>query len=115
MTLIWTGTAAVHATLAAALDALESGADELLRKSNETIPLDTSAMMHSGQVDVFPDQFTATVSYNTPYAVRQHEDLTYRHAAGRRARWLELTAREDGERLGLWIGKRMRATFGRTI
>jgi hypothetical protein len=28
-------------------------------------------------------------SYDTPYAVRQHEDLTYRHAPGRTAKYLE--------------------------
>jgi len=29
------------------------------------------------------------VSYDTPYAVRQHEDLTLRHDPGRQAKYLE--------------------------
>jgi hypothetical protein len=32
---------------------------------------------------------TAMVSYDTPYAVRQHEELQWRHAPGRTAKYLE--------------------------
>ena len=31
----------------------------------------------------------AAVSYDTPYAIRQHEDLSYKHDAGRKAKYLE--------------------------
>jgi hypothetical protein len=34
-------------------------------------------------------QGTAAVSYDTVYAVRQHEELTWRHAPGRTAKYLE--------------------------
>lgn len=39
----------------------------------------------------------AAVSYNTPYAVRQHEELDYQHPQGGQAKYLEgpLKERED--------------------
>jgi hypothetical protein len=35
-----------------------------------------------------------TVSYNKPYAARQHEELSYRHKEGRQAKYLEQPLRE---------------------
>ncbi len=37
---------------------------------------------------------TGTVSYNKPYAARQHEDLSYRHKEGRQAKYLEQPLKE---------------------
>ena len=34
---------------------------------------------------------TFAVSYDTPYAVRQHEEVTWNHDAGRKAKYLEST------------------------
>lgn len=35
-----------------------------------------------------------TVSYNKPYAARQHEELSYRHKEGRQAKYLETPLKE---------------------
>ena len=35
-----------------------------------------------------------TVSFNTPYAARQHEELSYRHKEGRQAKYLESPLKE---------------------
>lgn len=99
-----------------ALDAIESAADELLRKANETIPFDDGTLAASGQVDVNAATLTAQVSYNTPYAIRQHEDTSLRHpnplspssSPNGRARWLELTAKEQRDRLTRWVASQMK-------
>ena len=78
----------------------EDLAEELLRAANETIPFDTGTLAQSGQVTADPTGAPrAAVSYNTPYAARQHEDLTLRHPNGRRALWLERAAAENSARL----------------
>ena len=56
---------------------------------DEQVPLDHNPLMKSGAVDVADDGSQATVSYDTPYAVRQHEELSYRHQRGRKAKYLE--------------------------
>lgn len=64
-------------------------AEHLLGVANEKVPIEESTLMKSGTVSTDPENFTAAVSYDTPYAARQHEDMNLRHDAGRTAKWLE--------------------------
>lgn len=63
--------------------------DHLLAVSKQEVPLDQGPLRASGVVDVASDGSAGTVSYDTPYAVRQHEELGYRHQRGRKAKYLE--------------------------
>lgn len=62
-------------------------ANFLLDESRKQVPIDTGALSRSGAIDV--NGLKATVSYDTPYAVRQHEGVTYTHQRGRKAKYLE--------------------------
>jgi len=53
------------------------------------VPLEEGTLQRSGQTSIDEANLTGTVSYGTPYAVRQHEELTWRHAPGRQAKYLE--------------------------
>lgn len=64
-------------------------AEHVLQQSQEVVPLDESPLMQSGTASVDEASLTAAVSYDTPYAVRQHEALDFRHAPGRTAKYLE--------------------------
>ncbi len=64
-------------------------AEHLLGVANEKVPIEESILLKSGTVSTDPAKFTAAVSYDTPYAARQHEDMTLRHDQGRTAKWLE--------------------------
>jgi hypothetical protein len=74
---------------AAAARGLFLGAEHVLGESNTRVPLDEAALMRSGTASVDEPSLTAMVSYDTPYAARQHEELTWRHAPGREAKFLE--------------------------
>jgi hypothetical protein len=74
-------------------DALDSAGKLLLAEANETVPLLDGDLRDSGDVEVADHE--AAVYYDTPYAQIQHENTTYNHAPGRRAKWLELTLREQ--------------------
>lgn len=87
----------------AAAKALRDGAEHLLTEANRTVPLETGDLMRSGAPDVDEQALEATVSYDVPYAVRQHEETTYRHDPGRRAKWLELTLDEQRRRIQSYI------------
>lgn len=63
--------------------------DHLASVSKEQVPLDTGALKNSCTVDVNDDGSEGTVSYDTPYAVKQHEVMTYHHQRGRKAKYLE--------------------------
>ena len=91
----WDGDKVKENVRKAAAKALRDGAEHLLTEANRTVPIREGTLMRSGVADVDEKALEATVSYDTPYAVRQHEETTYRHAPGRRAKWLELTLAEQ--------------------
>lgn len=64
-------------------------AEHILGVSNDQVPIEEDTLMRSGTVSTDPGTFSAAVSYDTPYAARQHEDMTLRHDAGRNAKYLE--------------------------
>jgi hypothetical protein len=68
---------------------LQVAAEHVLQVSNDRVPLETGTLMRSGRAVVDRSRGTASVSYDTPYAARQHEDLTMRHGPGRQAKYLE--------------------------
>ncbi|MFD3835307.1 hypothetical protein ACFWWC_03495 [Streptomyces sp. NPDC058642] len=73
----------------AAARGLLLGAEHVLAEATNVVPLDESALQRSGTASVDEGDLTAMVSYDTPYAVRQHEEMDYRHAPGRMAKYLE--------------------------
>lgn len=66
--------------------AIRDVAQALLDESKKQVPLDTGALERSGAVD--SQGMEATVSYDTPYAVRWHEhSANFQH--GRKNKYLE--------------------------
>ncbi|MBR6861177.1 MAG: hypothetical protein IKM73_07650 [Acidaminococcaceae bacterium] len=73
-----------------------SALDHLAAVSKQQVPLDQGPLKNSCYVDVSDDGSSGTVSYDTPYAVRQHEELSYQHQRGRKAKYLEDPANDSG-------------------
>lgn len=71
----------------AASDGLRRALEHTLSESKKIVPLDEGTLERSGRVDV--DGLNGAISYDTIYAVRQHEELTWRHLPGRQAKYLE--------------------------
>lgn len=64
-------------------------AEHILGESKKRVPIEEATLERSGTVSTDPGTFTAAVSFDTPYAVKQHEDMTLRHDRGRSAKYLE--------------------------
>lgn len=99
--------------------AMVENTEDLLSKSMRIAPIDEGTMIGSasarvnqveiargsksgtptttgGKPDTKPGQvIIGEVSYNTPYALRQHEDLTFRHLPGKQAKYLEQPLKEN--------------------
>lgn len=69
----------------AALDLMEHGAEESTRQ----VPIEEGTLTRSAHVSVDRAQGVVQISYDTPYAVVQHEDQSLRHDADRKAKYLE--------------------------
>lgn len=70
--------------------------DHLAAVSKEQVPLDQGPLKNSCYVDVNDDGSQGTVSYDTPYAVVQHERTWYQHQRGRKAKYLEDPVNDSG-------------------
>lgn len=81
-TRLWTGRGRRLAS-----EGLRAALEHTLSVANTLVPLDEGTLQRSGKVEV--DGLNGAISYNTPYAVRQHEELEWKHAPGRQAKYLE--------------------------
>ncbi|NUT31530.1 MAG: hypothetical protein HOV79_00495 [Hamadaea sp.] len=61
----------------------------LLHEARVEVPIEEGTLERSGAASVDEDSLTGAVSFDTVYAVPQHERLDYRHAEGRKAKYLE--------------------------
>lgn len=71
-----------------ASEGLTRALEHTLGEANRLVPLDEGTLERSGTVTV--NGLEGAISYDTVYAVRQHEELTWRHLPGRSAKYLEI-------------------------
>lgn len=87
------------------------GAEHVLGVSNDRVPLDEAALQRSGTASVDEGALDAMVSYDTPYAVPQHERLDYRHAPGREAKYLENALNSERQQALALVAAEMRRSL----
>lgn len=68
---------------------LRLGAEHLLGTSRKLVPHEEGVLENTGKTSFDESTHTAAVSFDTPYAAVQHEDLTFQHDDGRQAKYLE--------------------------
>lgn len=102
-------TAAVQRELRpAAAQGLLLAAEYVLGESNAIVPIDEDALARSGTATVDEGSLTAAVAYDTPYAVIQHERMDFRHAPGRRAKFLESSLNSSADEVRDIIAAQLR-------
>lgn len=94
---------------AAAEEGLRKAAEHVLQVSRTLVPLEEGTLERSGKVS--QDGLRAAVSYNTKYAARQHEELTWRHANGRQAKYLEQPLNSEAEACRAIIAAEIKAVL----
>lgn len=107
----WTGAAALRGTRAGAARGLRLAAEHVLTESRKRVPIEEATLERSGVASVDETALTAGVSYDTPYAVRQHEDMNLRHDAGRTAKYLEKTVDEQAATVEAIIAAQVRRSL----
>lgn len=75
---------------------LKKAGNHIKKESQKLVPVDTGALKKSVRVEIHDLGHTAEVevSYNTPYALVQHENLEYNHQVGQ-AKYLEQPMRTE--------------------
>jgi hypothetical protein len=93
--IVWHGDRAKRAAHAGSARGLTLAAEHILQVSNSRVPIEEGTLERSGVVDVDEDALLASISYDTPYAVVQHEDMLLQHDSGRSPKFLEQALDEE--------------------
>jgi len=130
----WRIKEAVKIAEEAALKALRTGAETILTEAIDETPIETGTLRRSGTVtvgalpdgaqvyeaaesgsdmkDAFPGpegkEKAVYISFNTPYARRQHEELGYEHPRGGKAKYLEDPFNRNKEKVIKYADKQIR-------
>lgn len=75
------------------------GGEHVLGVSNQQVPLEEGDLARSGAVSQDGATKRTAISYDTPYAVRQHEDMALKHDAGRNAKFLERAIASEADKV----------------
>ena len=95
----------------AALRGLERAGEHVLKLARDRVPIEEGTLERSGMVSS-DGQGTVAVSFDTPYAVRQHEDLSLRHDGGRQAKYLESAVGESRQEIAALVAAAVREVLG---
>lgn len=103
-----------HAAENAAAEATRDVCEDLLSESRDEVPYDQGDLSNSGKVTVVrrADEVEGAVSFDTPYAVYQHEDPALHHQDGRKAQYLGDPLRENSPRYLDYLAAKLRDAHG---
>jgi hypothetical protein len=108
-TLKWNGPKVAAAVQEGAERGVELGVEHLLQESRAVVPHEEGTLERSGTATT--DGLQGAVSFDTPYAVRQHEDLTQKHNEGRQAKYLEEPLEAEAETIQEIIATEVRRSM----
>lgn len=108
----WFGDKAKALSHAGAARGLQLSAEHVLEESRRVVPIEESTLEKSGVASSDPGALKAAVSYDTVYACRQHEELTWAHDAGRQAKYLEAPLNAAGSKVLEIIAREIKGELG---
>lgn len=82
--------------------------EHLLGVSRAITPIEEGHLVRSGRASVDGAGKRGAVSFSTPYAVRQHQELGWKHDPGRQALYLEQPMHTEQDTMLLLIAAQMR-------
>lgn len=117
MVVRWFGVEAVGRMRAGAARGLNRAATALKAESQARVPVDETDLRKSAAThDASEQSLEAAVTYDTPYAVIQHERLDFHHPTdhnpGAQAKYLERPAVEMRHDLGAIVAAEIRREMG---
>ncbi|MEV4749075.1 hypothetical protein AB0K21_22075 [Streptosporangium sp. NPDC049248] len=98
-------------TKTVAARALRDAAEHVLGVANTRVPIQEGHLQNSGATAVDRSEMKATISYDQPYAVAQHENLDWQHAPGRQAKYLETALQEEASAVQALLAQQLKELF----
>lgn len=111
--LTWNGPAVNEKTRDAGVRGLRNATEHLLGVSRRQVPHEEGDLERSGVASVDAGDLTGAVSYDTPYAVYQHETPDLRHDEGRKWKYLEDPHTAESDRMLELVAAEIRRELGK--
>ena len=92
-------------------EGLMMAAREILAASDQIVPLDEGVLAGTGQVDFSKSEEMAHVFYDTPYAVKLHEDRRLEIQGGRQVQYLRKATVSSKPHVLVWFGDGLKMKF----
>jgi hypothetical protein len=108
----WDGDRIAAMLRGASLEGLELAAEHLLQVSTQLAPHEEGDLARSGEISTDDTTLAVAVSYDRPYAVVQHEDMTLQHDNGKTAKYLEGPMNEEAGMMTDLIASKPRRALG---
>lgn len=99
-----------EATRAGAHDGLVLGTEHVLQVSQTRNPFEEGTLERSGAAST--DGLRGAITYDTPYAVVQHEDLSLHHKGKGEAKYLESSGNSERPTVRAIIAAQIRKRLG---
>ena len=89
---------------------MEKVVNDLTRRSKQLAPLDTGDLRGAGEGDVkiIRNNVIGTVTFDKEYAMKQHEDMTFKHPRGGQAKYLEQPLNQNRRRYKQFIADKVK-------
>lgn len=91
---------------------LREAADHVLEIALRHVPIEDRTLARSGKVSQDTTRHVSAVSFDTIYAVWQHEDMRFEHDAGRTSKYLENAFNSERGEVAQIIARRIRTDLG---
>lgn len=96
-----------------ALHELKLCCEDILSESKREVPWESTHLLQTGTVEKATEDDAFIIGYNTPYAARQHEDMTFHHPKpGTKAKYLEDPAMRIAPTIAATIANALRGEMG---
>ena len=109
----WRGEEAERLIREIAFQTIRDGAEAILTEAIDETPIDTGTLRRSGTITEASQDNVIYISFNTPYAVKQHEDLTLKHPRGGKAKYLEDPFKRNVKKVERLVVQRVKAALDR--
>ena len=100
----WYGDTVKEITRTAIGQGVFRGLNHIKNEANFLTPIETGALRNSATIKMVNER-QGFIFYDTPYAIRQHEELDYRHDHPTQAKYLEIPFITEMDKVINFIGQ----------
>lgn len=112
VTVKWNDSKAIKLMNEALTSGIKDACEYILQESNKIAPIDEGTLIRSGNIDVESSpKPKGCIYYDTPYAIRLHENPQYSFQNNREGKYLEKTVKDERKAVQRFLSQRLKGVI----